>query len=131
MAIDKKSKARIIYSNVFDKICAIVAEKTAARRLVSGRPPKLSVPDQVLLTLEYWRELGDKGYDGLEKRHKNSRTPKKKPKGGELTKEEKACNREINRVRIVIEHILRNLKIFRILESGIGIGASGSVCVLT
>ena len=60
-------------------------------------------------------ELGDKGYEGLEKLHRNSRTPKKKPKGGELTKEEKACNREIGRVRIAIEHILRNLKIFRIL----------------
>ena len=61
------------------------------------------------------QELGDKGYDGLEKLHKNSRTPKKKPKGGELTTEEKASNRELGRVRIVIEHILRSLKIFRIL----------------
>ena len=60
-------------------------------------------------------ELGDKAYDGLEKLHPNYRTPKKKPKGGELTKEEKASNREIGRVRIVIEHILRSLKIFRIL----------------
>lgn len=37
-------------------MCQIVAEKIKSRRLVAGRPPKLSVPDQVLLTLEYWRE---------------------------------------------------------------------------
>ena len=40
----------------FDKMCAIVGEKSVARRLVAGRPPKLAIEDQVLLTLEYWRE---------------------------------------------------------------------------
>lgn len=40
----------------FDKMCAIVGEKSVARRLVAGRPPKLETADQVLLTLEYWRE---------------------------------------------------------------------------
>lgn len=40
----------------FDKICAIVRRKSAARRLVAGRPPQLEVEDQVLLTIEYWRE---------------------------------------------------------------------------
>ncbi len=40
----------------FDKMCAIVRQKSAARRLVAGRPPKLVTEDEVLLTLEYWRE---------------------------------------------------------------------------
>ncbi len=40
----------------FDKMCEIVRCKSAARRLVQGRPPKLETEDQVLLTLEYWRE---------------------------------------------------------------------------
>jgi hypothetical protein len=40
----------------FDKICEIVRQKSAARRLAAGRPPKLETEDQVLLTLEYWRE---------------------------------------------------------------------------
>ena len=40
----------------FDKMCEIVLDKSAAQRLVSGRPAKLSVEDQVLLTLEYLRE---------------------------------------------------------------------------
>jgi hypothetical protein len=37
-------------------MCEIVRTKSAARRLVAGRAPKLSTEDQVLLTLEYWRE---------------------------------------------------------------------------
>ncbi len=40
----------------FDKMCEIVLDKSAAQRLVSGGPAKLSVEDQVLLTLEYLRE---------------------------------------------------------------------------
>ena len=40
----------------FDKMCEVVREKSAALRLVEGRPPKLAIEDQVLLTLEYWRE---------------------------------------------------------------------------
>lgn len=40
----------------FDKMCEIVRQKSAARRLVAGRPPKLVIEDQILVTLEYWRE---------------------------------------------------------------------------
>jgi len=40
----------------FEKMCEIVRRKSAAQRFVSGRPPKLATKDQVLLTLEYWRE---------------------------------------------------------------------------
>ncbi len=40
----------------FDKMCELVSRKSAAQRLIDGRPPKLSTEDQVLLTLEYWRE---------------------------------------------------------------------------
>ncbi len=42
--------------DTFDKMCEIVREKSAAQRLIKGRPPKLEIADQVLLTLEYWRE---------------------------------------------------------------------------
>lgn len=40
----------------FDKMCAVVRQKSSAQRLVAGRVPKLVIEDQVLLTLEYWRE---------------------------------------------------------------------------
>jgi hypothetical protein len=45
-----------VEKETFDKMCEIVREKSAAQRLIDGRPPKLEIEDQVLLTLEYWRE---------------------------------------------------------------------------
>ena len=60
--------------------------------------------------------LADSGYQGLDKRHKNSQTPKKKTKGHPLTDQEKARNREISRLRIRCEHVIRRLKVFKILS---------------
>ncbi len=60
--------------------------------------------------------LVDKGYQGIGEIHKLSEIPKKKSKKRKLTKEEKRKNRELNRQRILIEHINRKLKIFRILS---------------
>ena len=40
----------------FQKMVAVVSDHLAEARIKSGRPPKLSVEDQILLTLEYWRE---------------------------------------------------------------------------
>ncbi len=60
--------------------------------------------------------IADKGYQGIKKIHELSETPQKKPRGKELTKEQKKSNRELNRIRIVIEHVNRRLKIFKILS---------------
>ena len=59
--------------------------------------------------------LADSGYLGLKKRHANSRLPAKKSKLHPLTKEQKKDNRQLSRERFVIEHIIRSVKIFRIL----------------
>ena len=48
--------------------------------------------------------------------HANSQTPFKKTKLQPLTQEQKASNRALSRKRILIEHIIRPLKIFRILS---------------
>ena len=40
----------------FHRMVTVVANQLAKRRIKTGRPPKLSVEDQVLMTLEYWRE---------------------------------------------------------------------------
>jgi hypothetical protein len=60
--------------------------------------------------------IADKGYQGIAKIHKLSETPIKKKKGKKLTKEEKKYNRQLNRLRITVEHINRRLKIFKILS---------------
>jgi hypothetical protein len=60
--------------------------------------------------------LQDKGYQGLQKLHARSRLPKKKPRGGQLTPQDKADNRKLARDRVVVEQVNRCLKIFRILS---------------
>jgi hypothetical protein len=59
--------------------------------------------------------LADSGYLGLRKRHGNSRLPDKKSKLHPLTKEQKRGNQQLSSERFVIEHIIRSVKIFRIL----------------
>ena len=60
--------------------------------------------------------LADSGYQGLLGLHAKARTPFKKPKGGELTDEQKEFNKQLASERIIVEHIIRHLKIFRILS---------------
>lgn len=62
------------------------------------------------------RCLADKGYQGIAKIHPNSCTPKKKPRGGRLTVEDKHLNQQLAKLRVVVEHINRRLKIFKILS---------------
>jgi hypothetical protein len=59
--------------------------------------------------------LGDRGYQGIQKLHSKSRTPKKRSKGRELSKEERKENRKLASQRIVCEHVIGKLKVFRIL----------------
>jgi len=65
---------------------------------------------------EHLRVLADAGYQGLADLHENSQTPFKKSKHHPLTEREKQSNRSLARKRIVIEHIFRKLKVFRILS---------------
>jgi hypothetical protein len=59
--------------------------------------------------------LGDKGYQGLQKLHANGRTPHKRPPRGQLTDAQRRENRALARRRVRCEHVLRRLKVFRIL----------------
>ena len=60
--------------------------------------------------------IADKGYQGIGKLHTLSETPIKQSRGKKLTKEQKKYNRELNRLRIAVEHVNRRLKIFKILS---------------
>ncbi len=56
---------------------------------------------------------GDKAYVGAQ----NVQTPHKKPRGGELTPQQKAENKEFSSTRrIFVEHVIRLLRIFRITK---------------
>ena len=59
--------------------------------------------------------LADKGYQGIAKLHSQSFIPCKKPRGGKLTRRQRAYNRELAKLRIKVEHVIARLKVFRIL----------------
>ena len=56
--------------------------------------------------------LGDKAYEG----ESQVVTPKKKPKKRELSQEEKDENNWISSKRVLIEHVIRLLKIFKVMQ---------------
>ena len=60
--------------------------------------------------------LGDRSYQGLQHFHANSQTPQRKPPKQPLSKAAKRANRELASLRITVEHVIRDLKIFRILK---------------
>jgi len=88
-------------------ICTAFAEGSVHDFKLYGDSIGCAVAEEILIQ-------GDSGFQGILKLHQNSETPKKKPKGGELTAEEKAENRRIARDRILIENINAKVKVFKI-----------------
>jgi len=67
------------------------------------------LPDELKEKLK----LGDKAYIGAKVPIK---TPMKKPRGGELTDEQKAENKIISQQRIYVEHSIRRVKSYRVMR---------------
>lgn len=65
------------------------------------------------------RMLQDTGFQGLHIEGVETVQPTKKPKGKELTAEQKQENRDISRERITIEHSIGGVKIFRMVKDTI------------
>lgn len=62
------------------------------------------------------RAYADSGYQGLDKIHGATEIPYKKSKHHPLDEEEKEYNSALSRIRIKVEHIIGDLKIFKILS---------------
>ena len=60
--------------------------------------------------------LADKGFQGIAALHPLSLTPFKKPRKSELTPEQKAFNSSLSKFRMLIEHVNRRIKRFKILQ---------------
>jgi hypothetical protein len=60
--------------------------------------------------------LADKGYQGLQNLHANSQTPTKKLRKQALSKADKQVNTKLAKERIGVEHVIRKLKVWRILK---------------
>ena len=57
----------------------------------------------------------DSGYQGIAKYHSNSELPYKHSKKKALSKEQKTHNHKVSSSRVQVEHVIRSLKVFRIL----------------
>ena len=62
-----------------------------------------AIPDEVSIE-------GDLGFQGLQNEFVNVQVPHKKPKGKELTEQQKQENREFSRQRVVCEHAHAGIK---------------------
>jgi hypothetical protein len=56
------------------------------------------------------------GFQGYEPEGVKTHQPQKKPRGQELTPEEKESNRLISRIRVKVEHRIGGIKVFRIVH---------------
>lgn len=99
---------------------SVVARDKKRGLIVGVSPPKKGrVHDKKQLEQTGWDDklppevdrYGDLGYIGM--KGDNWHLPHKKPKGGELTKQQKRFNKKHSRKRIYVEHDIRGMKIFR------------------
>ncbi len=58
----------------------------------------------------------DTGFQGFGPEGIRILQPKKKPRGSELTDEEKEENRRISRIRVHVEHVISSVKRYRIVK---------------
>ena len=65
---------------------------------------------------EFLKGLADSGYQGISKIWSSVETPYKKPRGGELSDEEKEFNSLLGSIRVAIEHVNAWLKRFRMIK---------------
>lgn len=82
-----------------------------------GKKHDKKIVDEAELSLPEGSYLGqDTGFQGFEIPGVNIVQPKKKPRGGELTEEEKEQNRTISSVRVRVEHAICGVKRYRIVK---------------
>lgn len=97
-----------------------VASGESACLLGVSEPYAGSMHDRRALTETGWEKfladvcaLGDPGYQGT-----SLITPTKKPRGGELSENEKEANRKISGIRSAVERAIAHLKNWKILATG-------------
>ena len=59
--------------------------------------------------------LADSGYQGIKKLHQQSELPKKSTKKNPLTNKDKRQNHKISSKRVLVENVIRKVKIFKIM----------------
>lgn len=102
-------KVQIIMNEKDKKIVSVCFDKGSSHdfKMFKDTTEKLA---------KYLHFIADSGYQGILDYFENSITPKKKSKLNPLTDEDKELNKLISSIRISVEHVNCQLKIFRILS---------------
>lgn len=83
------------------------------------------IHDKEIISQEEWKFpdsttiYQDSGFQGYKPKNVTIFQPTKKPRNMELTEEQKENNRKISAKRILIEHVIGSVKIFRIVKDTI------------
>lgn len=86
-------------------------------KTVEGKKHDKKVADEAAIEYpEGTRLQQDTGFQGYAPEGVMILQPKKKPRGGELTAEEKEINRTLSGVRVIIEHLISGAKRLRIVK---------------
>ena len=102
-------KLQLLVHPVTSKILCVTAGRGATHDLRLLRESKTPIHPETEL-------IADAGYQGIQHQHAFTRTPKKASKHHPLTDEQRACNRQLAQVRLPVEHVIRRIKVFRIMK---------------
>ena len=58
----------------------------------------------------------DSGFQGLQNQYENIRIPHKKPKGGELSEQQKSDNRKLSQSRVICENAFAGVKRYGVVS---------------
>lgn len=91
----------------------IVTKQKSGRRHDKRLADKEDVFKQLPKAVAAW---ADTAFTGSDKNHKNIFIPKKKPRGRELTADEKETNKIISSYRVIVEHAIGGIKRYRCMS---------------
>ena len=109
-----KKKRHTVKNNVLVNAKGEIVLLTAT---CEGKKHDKKIADEAAFTLPEGSMLyQDTGFQGFALEGTTIFQPKKKPRGGELTDDEKAQNRSISRIRVRVEHAIDGVKRYRIVK---------------
>lgn len=111
----KKKRHTVKNNVVVDKQSGKIKGLSAT---VEGKRHDKKLADEQAIDFPEGSRLGkDTGFQGYEPPGVNTYQPKKKPRGRDLTEEERAENRRLSSERIAVEHSIGGVKVFRITQN--------------
>lgn len=110
----KKAHTRksVVVSDTKRRVLVVTKQKSGRRhdkRLADKEDIFKQIPKEVSITT-------DTAFVGEEKVHPNIHIPKKKPRGRELTYDEKETNKIISSYRVIVEHVIGGIKRYRCMS---------------